>query len=152
MKALSTSNAWFDAQIQEKANLDFALNNPYRPLINESLYDELLEKYKTDIVPSLEECDDSGTSEDCFAAYLSYLDDIEQPIWTTVMDTYDDWIMADIHPGGVRPPTYHQRYLERADVQKAIGVRVNYTESGGQFGILESGDGKSIHIRKEALC
>ncbi|KAJ4005534.1 hypothetical protein NW766_011084 [Fusarium irregulare] len=140
VKALSASNAWFDTRIQEKANLDFALSNSYRSLINESLYQELLAEYTTEVVPGLEKCDETGTSKDCFAAYRSYLDGIEQPIWTTAMNKYDDWIMADIQPGGVRPPTYHQEYLERADVQKAIGARVNYTESGGQFGILESGD------------
>ncbi|KAH7174267.1 putative carboxypeptidase S1 [Fusarium flagelliforme] len=140
VKALSASNAWFDARIQEKANLDFALNNSYRPLINESLHKELMTKYKTEVLPSLEKCDETGTSKDCSAAYQGYLLGIEQPIWTSAMDTYPDWIMADVQPGGVRPPTHHEKYLERSDVQKAIGARVNYTESGGQFGILESGD------------
>ena len=102
-------------------------------------------------MPGLEKCDETGTSKDCFAAHRSCLDGIEQPIWTTAMNKYDDWIMADIQPGGVRPPTYHQKYLERADVQNAISARVNYTKSGGQFGILESGDGNS-NIRKKNLC
>ncbi|CAG7566062.1 unnamed protein product [Fusarium equiseti] len=121
VKAFSASNAWFDARIQEMAILDFALDNLYRPLINESLYKELLTEYKTEILLRLS------------AWYRSV-------VWTSAMDKYPDWIMADIQPGGVRPPTHHEKYLERPDVQKAIGARVNYTDSGGQFGIVNSGD------------
>ncbi|KAM0228927.1 hypothetical protein ACHAPO_010334 [Fusarium lateritium] len=140
IKALSASNAWFDARIQEKANIDFALDNSYRPLINESLHKELLTKYNTDVIPSLEKCDGTGTAEDCFAAYLSYWTGLDQPILASALDISDDFIMADIQPGGVRPPMNHVEYLQRADVQKAVGARINYTDNGGAVAIRTSGD------------
>ncbi|KAM0544662.1 hypothetical protein ACHAPJ_011723 [Fusarium lateritium] len=138
--ALSASNAWFDARIQQKSNLDFALENPYRSLINESLYQDLLEEYNTNVVPSIDKCDKTGTVDDCFAAYMSYLQGMEQSISISARDRYSDYILADIRPGGVRPPTKHEEYLQRADVQKAVGAKVNYTNSGGATNILYSGD------------
>ncbi|RGP60894.1 carboxypeptidase s1 [Fusarium sporotrichioides] len=135
--ALSTSNPWVDAQIQEKANLDFALNNSYRSLINESLYQELLVKYETEVVPNLVKCDKTGTTEDCYTAYMGYLQGLEYSIWASGFDTYSDFILADIQAGGVRPPTHHEEYMQRADVQKAIGARVNFTETGDAKSFLE---------------
>ncbi|KAF4452360.1 carboxypeptidase s1 [Fusarium albosuccineum] len=138
--ALSASNAWFDARIQEKANLDFARSNSYRSLINESLYQDLLETYKAKVIPSLDKCEETGTKEDCWAAYLSYLNGLEQSIIRSAVDKYPDFVMADIRAGGLRPPTNHIEYLQRANVQKAIGAKVNFTDSGGAMDIVYSGD------------
>ncbi|KAF4972372.1 hypothetical protein FSARC_1057 [Fusarium sarcochroum] len=149
--ALSASNAWFDARIQEKSNLDFALENSYRSLINESLYQDLLDNYNTKVVPSMDKCDETGDVDDCFAAYLSYLQGMEQSISISARDRYSDYILADIRPDGVRPPTKHEEYLQRADVQKAIGARVNYTDSGGATDIIYSGDGEfPLHYLRKA--
>ncbi|GKU08432.1 carboxypeptidase s1 [Fusarium langsethiae] len=112
----------------------------YRSLINESLYQELLVKYETEVVPSLVKCGKTGTTDDCYAAYMGYLQGLEYPIWASGLDTYSDFIMADIQAGGVRPPTYYEEYLQRAGVQRAIGARVNFAENGGATGILQSGD------------
>ncbi|KAG8354454.1 hypothetical protein FVEN_g7834 [Fusarium venenatum] len=65
--------------------------------------------------------------------------------------------MADIQPGGVRPATNHEEYLQRADVQKAVGARVNYTDSGGAVAIRGSGDdaksflGEISHIVRDGV-
>ncbi|KAF4974093.1 hypothetical protein FZEAL_8966 [Fusarium zealandicum] len=140
--ALSASNAWFDAGIQERANLEFALENPYRPLINESLYRSLSEEYDATVVDRLERCNKTGTTNDCFSAYQSYFQGLEMPVMESALEKYPDWIMADIRPGGLRPPTNHIEYLQRADIQKAIGARVNYTDGGAASGLIMSGDGK----------
>lgn len=41
LTTLGLSNAWFDASIQEPANIEFANDNPYRQLINDSLCEAL---------------------------------------------------------------------------------------------------------------
>ncbi|KAH6969268.1 putative carboxypeptidase S1 [Fusarium avenaceum] len=138
--ALGVINGWFDAKIQEKANIDYAFENPYRSLIDQSLYEKLIAEYNTYIVPGIDTCEKTGTTEDCYAAYRAYQVNIEQPIQASSLMAYDDFFMADIQAGGARPPTGHIKYLQRADVRDAIGAMVNYTDTGNPMAILGSGD------------
>ncbi|KAM0206330.1 hypothetical protein ACHAQI_008431 [Fusarium lateritium] len=146
--ALSVNNGWFDAKIQEKSNIDYAFENPYRPLIDRSLFEKLMTEYNTNIVPGLDKCDKTGTSEDCYAAYRAYLYYIEQPIQASTIRTYDDFVMADIQAGGARPPTGHVKYLQRADVQNAIGAMVKYRDTGNPFAILRTGDDAKSFLKE----
>jgi carboxypeptidase C (cathepsin A) len=138
--ALSVNNGWFDAKIQDKATIEYALENPYRPLIDRSLYEELMVDYDTIIVPGIDKCDKTGTTEDCYAAYRAYQFNIEQAIQRWTIKTYSHFVLADIQAGGARPPTGHVNYLQRADVQNAIGAMVNYSDMGNPMAILRSGD------------
>jgi carboxypeptidase D len=140
--ALSVNNGWFDAKIQEKANLDYALENPYRPIIEQSYYDWLIGDYYTKIVPGIDKCDKTGTAEDCYAAYKAYRFYIEQPIVGSAFLKYPGLETADIRAGGARPPTSHLLYLMRADVQNAIGAMVKYKDTANPSSILGTGDGE----------
>ncbi|KAH7262819.1 putative carboxypeptidase S1 [Fusarium tricinctum] len=138
--ALGVINGWFDAKIQEKANIDYAFENPYRPLIDQSLYEKLMVEYNTYIVPGIDTCEKTGTTEDCDAAYRAYVVGIEQPIQASTLRAYDDFFMADIQAGGALPPTGHVKYLQRADVRDAVGAMVNYRDTGNPMAVLRSGD------------
>lgn len=59
-------HGWFDSTIQEKAYLDFDLNNSYKPLINQSFYDTVLDDFNNDCLPSIQNCSGlTGDDEDC---------------------------------------------------------------------------------------
>ncbi|KAI1384015.1 putative carboxypeptidase S1 [Hypoxylon trugodes] len=138
--ALGVSNGWFDSAIQEKANIEFAYKNQYRQLINESFYEELLDSYETICKPAFAKCTATGTTEDCFTAYMNYTNEIEWPILASAREGVSDFYLGDIRVPYSRPPTTHVEYLQRADVQKALGARVNYTDSSSAGPFIYSGD------------
>ncbi|KAL7620626.1 hypothetical protein AAE478_009621 [Parahypoxylon ruwenzoriense] len=140
MVSLGINNGWFDASIQEKANIEYTYNNPYRQLINESFHDELLSRYYTTCKPALDRCADVGTDDACFAAYRSYMNEIEFPLLAAMRERFGTIDIGDVRESPLRPPTTHVAYLQRPDVQKALGARVNYTDSGGSIGFYETGD------------
>ncbi|KAI1077614.1 putative carboxypeptidase S1 [Whalleya microplaca] len=137
--ALGISNGWFDAAIQEKSNIEFAYNNSYRQLINESYHDELLDHYDAKCKPAFDQCAATGTVDACVAAFNTYYTEIEYPL-TAAMSTNPNFVLADVRLSGLRPPTTHVAYLQRPDVQKALGARVNYTDNGGAEGFYKTGD------------
>ncbi|KAI0178527.1 putative carboxypeptidase S1 [Hypoxylon sp. FL1284] len=138
--SLGINNGWFDAAIQEKANIDYAYDNPYRQIINESFHTELLGRYDTNCTPALGLCAATDTVEDCFAAYNSYMQNIEYPILAAMSETTTDVYPGDIRESTTRPPSTYVAYLQRADVQKALGAKVNYTDSMGAGGFIRGGD------------
>ncbi|PKS12992.1 hypothetical protein jhhlp_000333 [Lomentospora prolificans] len=140
--ALGLSNAWFDARMQELANIEYAFNNPYRPLINETVRDELLSLYNETVVPSIDKCRATDSMEDCFGAYMTYLNDLEFRMLAAARETYGTVDIGDIRANPTRPNTQHIQYLQRPDIQEAVGGLTNYTDSGGAIGIVLSGDGK----------
>ncbi|KAI8957971.1 putative carboxypeptidase S1 [Daldinia sp. FL1419] len=139
--ALGVSNGWFDATIQEKANIEYVYNNSYRQLINESFYGELLTRYDTKCKAALDRCTSVGTTEACYAAWQSYMNEIEYPIIGVLNQDYPGFYLGDIRDPSLRAPTTHVEYLRRLDVQEALGVRVNFSETAGAAGFIYSGDG-----------
>ncbi|KAI0000718.1 putative carboxypeptidase S1 [Xylariaceae sp. FL0662B] len=137
--ALGIGNGWFDASIQEKANIEFAYNNSYRRLINESLYNELLSHYDKTCKPAFDQCAATGTADACVSAFTTYYKEIEYPLMDA-MNANPNFVLADVRLSGLRPPTTHVAYLQRPDVQKALGARVNYTDNGGAEGFFKTGD------------
>ncbi|EOO01959.1 putative carboxypeptidase s1 protein [Phaeoacremonium minimum UCRPA7] len=64
--ALGINNGWIDATIQYGAYVDFAYNNSYRQLINESEYVSLKEEFETGCLPRLQACPgETGTDAAC---------------------------------------------------------------------------------------
>ncbi|KAI1375461.1 putative carboxypeptidase S1 [Hypoxylon crocopeplum] len=140
MVALSISNGWFDAGIQEKSNIEYAYNNSYRQLINESFYDELLDRYYTECKPLIDQCANTGTTDACYDAWYSYLNKIELPIAASMRELSTNYYLGDVRDPPSRPPSTHVAYLQRPDIQKALGARVNYTDQGGAASFYQTGD------------
>ncbi|KAI0377553.1 putative carboxypeptidase S1 [Hypomontagnella monticulosa] len=140
MTALGISNGWFSAAIQEKANIEYAYSNPYRQIINESFHDELLNRYDTKVKSALDQCASLDTADACFAAWQSYMNEIEYPIIGVLNKLSADYYLGDIREHYLRPSNTYIAYLQRSDVQKALGARVNYTDSTGAGGFIFSGD------------
>ncbi|KAI1642073.1 putative carboxypeptidase S1 [Daldinia loculata] len=138
--ALGVSNGWFDATIQEKANIEYLYNNSYRQLINETFYKELLTRYDTKCKPAFDRCADVGTTDTCFAAWKSCMDEIEYPILGVLNKDHPGFYLGDIRDPSLRAPSTHVAYLQRLDVQEALGAKVNYSEPAGAAGFIYSGD------------
>lgn len=145
MVAVGMSNPWVDARIQERANIDYVYDtNGYRQIINSSLHDELIRAYETNCTPAFDKCAATGTSEDCYAAWDSYLQNIEYPILAAWNDVSADLYLGDIREPTTRPPTNHVAYLQRADIQKALGAKANYSDNAGIGDFVRAGDGRTI--------
>ncbi|KAI0881425.1 putative carboxypeptidase S1 [Annulohypoxylon maeteangense] len=141
MVGVAIHNGWFDAAIQEKSNIEYMYNNSYRQIINESFHDELLDKYNTTVKPALDLCHTSGTNANCFAAYTSYSNTIEFPILAVFREkSSNGYYLGDIREPYSRPPSTHVEYLQRSDIQRAIGAKANYTDQAGEIGFYYSGD------------
>ncbi|XXH03013.1 hypothetical protein Hte_009403 [Hypoxylon texense] len=138
--ALGINNGWFDAKLQEKADIDYAYDNPYRQIINESFHAELLSRYDTNCTPALDRCAATDTSEDCFAAWNSYMQEIEYPILAAMRETATTVYPGDIREPTTRPPSTYVAYLQRPDIQKALGAKVSYTDSLGATDFIRAGD------------
>lgn len=91
MTALGINNGWFDATIQYQAYVDFAYNNTWRQLINETQHTELQQAYETDCAPLLAECTTlTGNDEACLNADDACYSDVEGVVESGMdFDVYD---------------------------------------------------------------
>lgn len=131
--ALGINDGWFDAALQQRAFIDFAYNNTYKPLINATQHTALTNTYKDRCAPALRRCSSSGLNGDCKAADYVCYSDIEGELSTT-----SDWggIAAyDFNVYDIRqpskdhyPPDSYKYYLLRPAVIRAIGAKSTYTE------------------------
>ncbi|KAI0839057.1 putative carboxypeptidase S1 [Hypoxylon sp. FL0890] len=140
MVALGISNGWFDAEIQERSHLEYMYNNSYRQIINKTYHDELMLQYHTAVKPAIDKCAATDTVDDCFAAWDQYYMKIEFPMIAAMRGKSPDFYLGDIRDPYLRPPSTHVAYLQRADIQKALGAQVNYTDQAGPGGFISSGD------------
>ncbi|BDD60985.1 hypothetical protein MAP00_006071 [Monascus purpureus] len=123
--ALGINNGWFDSGIQEKAYADFAYNNNYRRLINESQYESFLAAYYTKCLPAVQLCNLLRTNEACENADNICGSNIDNPISEAAdFDVYDVRSPAE----DPNPPSTYSSYLQQEGVVKAIGARVQYQE------------------------
>ncbi|KAF2110742.1 carboxypeptidase S1, CPD-S1 [Lophiotrema nucula] len=140
LKALGLANAAVDTSIKERANIEFAYKNEYRPLINESLHDELLKFYEEEARPALANCTALGTREACYNASRLYYRNIEGRIVQSATTLYDDFVPYDVRKNRTIPPMSHVAYLQREDVRVALGAKVKYRDWGGGMSFLLDGD------------
>ncbi|PYI01391.1 putative carboxypeptidase S1 [Aspergillus sclerotiicarbonarius CBS 121057] len=123
--SLGINNGWFDSSIQEKSYISYALDNPYRQLINASAAAKYYYDYETFCLPALHNCSVFATDTACSIAADTCADLIEDPILSS-----GDWNVYDVrYPADdpYPPETYHD-YLLNETVMKAIGARSTYAE------------------------
>ena len=121
--ALGINNGWYDSKIQEKAYIDFSLNNTYAPLINQTEYTAILDAYNAQCVPALQNCTGLiGDDEGCLNADLTCMMVVDNELDSNFNNPYD------IRPNALQPPAQYAEYLSRPDVMKAIGAKSEYQE------------------------
>ncbi|OOF96855.1 hypothetical protein ASPCADRAFT_145667 [Aspergillus carbonarius ITEM 5010] len=123
--SLGINNGWFDSTIQEKSYITYALDNPYRPLINSSAGEKYSHAYETICLPALENCNTLATATACRIAADTCADVIEDPILNT-----GDWDVYDVRrpANDPYPPDTYVDYLRNETVMRAIGARSTYAE------------------------
>ncbi|KAI0126724.1 putative carboxypeptidase S1 [Xylariales sp. AK1849] len=123
--ALGINNGWYNLTIQEKAAIDFASNNSYRPLISEAVAEKLYTAYDNVCLPAIQNCTAAGTNAACIQADNICEDRIDGVIYdSTDFDPYD------IRSGSrdPNPPETYTTYLARAQVRTAIGAKTAFKE------------------------
>jgi Serine carboxypeptidase len=117
--------AKFDATIQYKAYIDYALSNPYRALISNSQATSYLSAYNNNCLPALNTCSKSPSDSHCSNADGICVNYIENPI---VQDTnFDPYYIPSADPDQYPPKTY-VTYLQSKNIMNAIGAQSQYTE------------------------
>ncbi|KAL9601738.1 MAG: hypothetical protein Q9219_002349 [cf. Caloplaca sp. 3 TL-2023] len=123
--ALGVNNGWFDAQLQEKAYVDYSYSNSYKPLISNSQHTSYLNTYQTKCLPALQSCASSGSNSACTNADKVCYNSIEGPLSQTGdFDVYD--IRAPSNDPN--PPETYVSYLQSSAVVKVIGAQSTYQE------------------------
>lgn len=123
--ALGINNGWFDATLQEKAYIDFARNNSYKPLISASQATTYLNAYNQQCAPALAQCHSSGSNSACENSDNVCYQNIEGPISQAQdFDVYD----VRAPSNDPNPPETYTNYLAQPAVTKAIGAKSTYSE------------------------
>ncbi|KAF2111581.1 carboxypeptidase S1 [Lophiotrema nucula] len=123
--ALGINNGWFDAEIQEKAYVQYSYNNTYKPLITSSQYTQYMNSFQQQCLPAIQSCASKGTNSACQKADNTCSQTIEGPLTNNAnFDVYD--IRAPSNDP--EPPENYATYLTRSDVVKAIGAKSTYQE------------------------
>jgi carboxypeptidase C (cathepsin A) len=124
--ALGINNGWYDAIIQEKANVHFSYNNSYKPLISASQHTSFLKTYTDTCLPLLQQCNAlAGNDSACENAQNICYNDIDFSVISVAdFDTYD--VRAPYN--NPIPPKNYQAYLQDQKVVAAIGAQGNYQE------------------------
>ncbi|RKF81823.1 Carboxypeptidase S1 [Golovinomyces cichoracearum] len=126
LKVLAINNGWFEATIQQKALIDYSLNNTYRPLISSDEYKSYLDAFNSDCLPKLLTCTaTTGQDVSCYEADRACSRSVEQPLIAS-----GDFNIYDIRAprDDPHPPSTYLKYLNTTEVVNAIGARSIYTE------------------------
>ncbi|KAM0807573.1 putative carboxypeptidase S1 [Seiridium cardinale] len=128
LTTLGINDGTHDAKIWYRALIDYAHDKPYRQLTNDSMVEEYIANYQETCLPLLGECCETGADDLCYDGYytcstngISWLEEINN----SDFDPYDVRLPLVV---GV-PLDIWVDYLYRAHIQKAIGARVNFTQS-----------------------
>ncbi|KAK8064528.1 carboxypeptidase S1 [Apiospora phragmitis] len=123
LKAVGINNGWFDSTIQERAGIEFAVGNSYRPLINASTAAQLYEVFDARCGPALDKCVATGGDAECADADSICINEIDNPIAAiTDFDTYDVRQPSQ----DPFPPNTYVDYLRRPEVMQKIGAKVRF--------------------------
>ncbi|KAI9924188.1 hypothetical protein AWENTII_003109 [Aspergillus wentii] len=119
--ALMINNGWYDSAIQSKAYVDYAYDNPYRQLINESERDSYYNAYYAECLPALNACQIKGTDTACKSA-----SSVCAAAMFNKMIAKQDFSVYDVRApfNDPNPPATYATYLQDTTIQKAIGARV----------------------------
>lgn len=116
---------WFDPLLQEKAYIDFSLNNSYKALISKTQYNSYLSTYNSKCAPAIQKCTSTGTNANCVSADNTCYNDIEGPL-----SSVSDFDVYDIRApsNDPNPPETYVTYLQSTAVMNAIGAKSTYQE------------------------
>lgn len=143
LKAVGINNGWFDSTIQERAAIEFAVGNSYRPLINESTAAQLYDVFEARCKPALDQCVATGGDAECVDADSICITEIDNPIAAvTDFDTYD----VRQPSNDPFPPETYVEYLRRPEIMQKIGAKVRFEScpNGPAEGFGRTGDGKLL--------
>ncbi|KAK7748443.1 hypothetical protein SLS62_008599 [Diatrype stigma] len=136
--ALGLDNAWVDAAIQERSNIDFARENEYRPLINGTLHADLVRAWEAEEGGPgtlFAECAATGADAACHDAWMA-----GNSIDIGIVSGFPAGAKTfDVRPGAQSVPSA-AAYLQREDVRRAIGAGTPYVECAWPRGFADSGD------------
>ncbi|TQS35102.1 hypothetical protein Golomagni_04492 [Golovinomyces magnicellulatus] len=146
LKVLAINNGWFEAKIQQKALIDYSLNNTYRPLISSEEYKSYLDAFNNDCLPKLLTCTaTTGQDESCYEADRACSRSIEQPLITS-----GDFNVYDIRAprDDPHPSSTYLKYLNTTEVVNSIGARSIYTECATDtyVNFARTGDSRFLHL------
>ncbi|KAJ5094611.1 Carboxypeptidase S1 [Penicillium angulare] len=124
--ALGVNNGYTNAPDVYKSYIDYALVNPYRPLITPDQAAEYYADSYATCLSALKECPSpTGGDAACIAASVICAELIESPIASTGnFDVYDVRALSN----DPNPPKTYSNYILRPDIVKSIGARSLYQE------------------------
>lgn len=140
--ALGINNGWIDSELQEKAYIDYSVNNTYKQIITPSEATSYYNSYQRTCLPAVQACEKSGTNSACVNADNKCYNSIEGPLSEEAdFNVYDVRISSSV----TDPPETYAKYLARSDVVKAIGAKSTYQEcpNGPYQKFASTGDSES---------
>jgi carboxypeptidase C (cathepsin A) len=157
--ALGLNNGWIDPYDNYMGMIDFALNNTYRPLINETQAKKYYDKMNSQCMPQLQACNNGTGNNVCMLSLLTCKSTLELPLSSEGdFDVYDVRKPAMIGADGVQPsfpPQTYEKYLHMPEIQSAIGASQKYDSCPRpiQTRFLKTGDGISqLTTRVKLTC
>ncbi|TQN65798.1 Carboxypeptidase S1, partial [Colletotrichum shisoi] len=123
--AVGINNGWIDPEAQYPAYLEYAVNNTYNKIIDQSTHDEIVKLYEKDCKPAIAKCTEiEGQDEACVEADTTCYNAVEAPIEAVkTFNVYDVRAKDDKFP-----PNTYAKYLQKPEVVKAIGANSSYQE------------------------
>lgn len=145
MVALGINNGWIDPQMQFKAYVTYAYDNPYKQILDDTNVNDFIQAYEELCAPALDNCTTVvGNDEACV-----YADSVcnEELYYKLSLASKVDFNVYDVRIGAndVDPPETYADYITRKDVMEAIGAHSRYAECDNVVyeGFTSTGDGTS---------
>lgn len=122
--ALGINNGWYDAKIQYRSYIEYAFKNSYKPLINETFYNQLVADYDAGCGSLLDSCaNDTGNDEACNTADQKCMQSFQ-----TQIEQSGTWNPYDIRQqdSGDGPGGNWLEYLNNPNIQRKIGANATF--------------------------
>ncbi|MCJ1332642.1 hypothetical protein MMC10_009335 [Thelotrema lepadinum] len=142
--ALGINDGCLGPKTQFGTYAQYAYNNSYVQIINETYYNTLSDKYSNGCKPALAKCAQTNSTIDCVAAAKkcnNYLDTfLNGPFTDLNINWYD--VQEPLDQLGYIPPMNWVDYLLNDTIMTAIGARKNFTFCSNKVSKLfdETGD------------
>ena len=136
LRGLSVGNGWFDPEIQFQAYYNFTVFpgntfgfKPFNASMEEQMYNALYGE--GNCLDQLLDCNARGIDSICSAADNFCYDNVEY-LYDTVTER-DEYDLRELTPDPF-PPTNFVAYLNKPEIQKAIGAFTNFSYSTTNLG------------------
>jgi carboxypeptidase D len=141
--ALGINNGWYDASIQYRSYMEYAFRNSYKPLINDTFYNQLVADFDAGCGSLLRSCaNDTGNDEACNNADQACMQNFQNQI-----EQSGSWNPYDIrHQDSEEGPGGNWlNYLNNPDIQRKIGSNVTFATCSDSITNMFTltGDGES---------